>query len=422
MSDFNIRKDCRLCYSSTKVVFELTPTPPANELVTKEFVSSGKTQDTFPLPVVVCTECGHVQLSAVVDPERLFRHYLYTSGVSSVFVQHFKDFAADTIKNFDLKPSDLVIEIGSNDGTLLKFFKDSGMNVVGVDPAKNIARLAEEKNGVRTIAEFFDEYISDSIQEGFGKAKVIIANNVFAHSDVLDRMATGISSLLDEDGVFIFEVSYLPDFLNGGYFDQIYHEHLSFHHLSPLVSFFQKFGLKLFDAHRIDTQGGSIRGFVGKFHKQTTERFEKLIEEEEKIGLKTYLNSSNEGIIPLIKFNEKVDALKTELRDVLTALKAEGKKIVGFGAPAKCVTLMHHFGFGQDILDFIVDESPLKYGYFTPGKHVEIFPVSSLYEKKSDYCIILVWNFAKNIMERHSQYLKNGGKFIVPIPEIKIYE
>lgn len=422
MSDFHIRNDCRLCYAPTKVVFELTQTPPANELVTKEFVSSGKIQDTFSLPISVCSKCGHVQLSTVVNPERLFRHYVYTSGISPVFVEHFKNYAKDVIKNFWLKPNDLVVEIGSNDGTLLKNFKDSGMNVVGVDPARNIAKLAEEKNGVRTIAEFFNQEIANSIKEGYGKAKLIIANNVFAHSDVLDGITSGISDLLDEDGVFIFEVSYLPDFLKGGYFDQIYHEHLSYHHLSPLVSFFQKFGLKLFDAHRVDTQGGSIRGFVGKPNKEVSNRLLALINEEEKLGLKTYLNSYDDGILPLVRFSERVDLLKQELKDMLIVLKAEGKKIVGFGAPAKCVTLMHHFGFGPDILDFIVDESPLKHGLFTPGKHVEILPVSALYEQKSDYCVILVWNFANNIIERHKEYLKSGGKFIVPIPEVKIYE
>ena len=417
--DFYLRNNCRLCEAPTKVVMELASTPPANELVTSEFIESGEIQDKFPLPVAVCSGCGHVQLAAVVNPERLFRKYFYTSGVSPVFRDHFKNYAADIVRDFDLKPGDLVVDIGSNDGILLKYFKEHGVRVVGVDPAENIAKLAEE-GGVRTIAEFFGKDIACSIKEEFGSAKAIFANNVFAHSDFLDDITAGIAELLSDDGVFVFEVSYLPNVIQGTLFDTIYHEHLSYHHLSPLVSFFERFNLKLFNAHLVSTQGGSVRGFVGKPSRETKYGLTHLIEAEARLGLKTSHNESD-GTAPILALNEKINSLRDQLIELLHGFKLEGKMIVGFGAPAKCVTMMHHFGFGSDIIDYIVDDSPIKQNMFIPGKNIEILPVSTLYEKKPDYVIILVWNFAKNIMERNQKFIEQGGKFIVPIPEIAIH-
>jgi SAM-dependent methyltransferase len=414
-----LRTTCRLCSGPTTLALELTPTPPANELRTRAFVESqvsgfGSTQiepeEVFPLPVHTCDVCGHVQLACVVDPERLFRNYPYRSGASPVFVEHLQKYADDLVERFGVPK--FVVEIGSNDGTMLRMFEDRGSGVLGVEPA-DIASSAPK------VVDFFT---SDAVRKYLGtpllpsKPDLIIANHVFAHADDLEDIAIGVRELLTDDGVFAFEVGYLVDVLQGTYFDTVYHEHLSYHHLGPLVGFFDRLGMCLYDAHRVDTQGGSIRCFVKKGIRSgfvatwETYGLHKLLEYEREIGL------TPETIGKVVaEMGACVERVKRDLLSLLRAIKAEGYKIAGYGAPAKCVTLMHHFGFGNDVLDFIVDDSPVKHGLFTPGKHVEILPVSTLYERKPDYVLVLAWNFAESIMAKNRKF---DGSWIVPLPKV----
>jgi SAM-dependent methyltransferase len=389
-----LRTTCRLCSGPTTLALELTPTPPANELRTRAFVESEEPEEVFPLPVHTCDACGHVQLACVVDPERLFRNYPYRSGASPVFVEHLREYASDLVTRFGIPK--FVVEIGSNDGTMLRMLVGRGAgDVLGIEPAENVAEIA----GVTTICEFFTSRLVPTIlgiQQG-QKSDLIIANHVFAHADDLEDIALGVRELLTDDGVFVFEVGYLVNVLRGTYFDTIYHEHLSYHHLGPLVRFFDRLGMGLFDAQSVDTQGGSIRCFVGKNQfPEGTHNLDKMLAYESLIGLTPEMSGTL-----VRRMGAQVEKVKTELLSLLRTIKAEGYSIAGYGAPAKCVTLMHHFVFGNDLLDFIVDDSPVKHGLFTPGKHVEILPVSSLYDRKPDYVLVLAWNFAESILAKH---------------------
>lgn len=401
---YYIRNNCRLCLSDdVEKCFELTPTPPANEMV-----SVPMKQQVYPLYLNYCNNCSHVQLPVVVNPNILFSHYTYTSGINQTFINHLKDLADKCIYSFDLKENNLIAEIGSNDGTLLRFFKERGMRIIGIDPAKNIAEQAN-KDGLDTICGFFDTKIAKNIVKSHGKAKLIVANNVFAHADDLQEIAEGVKILLDKDGIFVFEVSYLREVIDKNLFDTIYHEHLSYHHLGPLEKFFNRLGLKLFHAERISTQGGSIRGYVSLTNREKTYELDLFLKHEERLGLN--------NISAIKNLELKINNLKNTLLPLLKDLKSKRKSIAGYGIPAKATTLMYHFGFGTDILDYIVDDSKLKQGLYSPGKHVPVFPVSKIYSEDPDYVLILVWNFAESIIKTNKEF---KGKWIIPIPEVKI--
>lgn len=407
------RKTCRLCGSEKLVlVFKLAPTPPANAFVTKDKLAAA--QECFPLDVFFCETCAHVQLLDVVDPEVLFKDYVYVSGTSPVFVNHFKDYADDLVTRYRPESDSLALDIGSNDGTLLGFFKERGMRVLGIDPAATIARRANDK-GIETIAGFFSPALARRIRQEKGQAFIVTANNVFAHIDDLVGVVDGVCELLRADGVFSFEVSYLLDVCENGLFDMTYHEHLAYHSLKPLLRFFAANGMEMIEALRSNAHGGSLRGIVqlqgGPRQAGKSVAALAALEEEKKLDRPE----------TLISFAAKIGEKKRELGSLLRRLKQEGKSIAGFGAPAKATTLMHHFQLGPDIIDFIVDDSPFKQGLFSPGFHIPILPTAAIYEKKPDYLLILAWNFAKSIMEKHQPFTKAGGHFITPLPQIGIY-
>lgn len=392
-------------------MFSLAPTPPANAFLSKAQLE--EKEEKFPLDVFFCESCAHVQLLDVVDPEVLFRNYVYVSGTSPVFVKHFEDYANVLTSKYVKDKSKIVAEIGSNDGSLLRFFKDAGFTVQGIDPARDIANKATQE-GIDTIPEFFTTDLADKIVSEKGKAAAVIANNVFAHIDDLHSVVAGIRTLLDKDGVYVFEVSYLRDVVEKTLFDTIYHEHLCYHSLKPLASFFEREGMQLFDAERVSSHGGSIRCFVqfaGGPHAPTAS-LKSLLADEEKLGL--------HNAETFRAYADKINNLGERLREMLEKLRSEGKKVAGFGAPAKATTLMHHFGLSQKEIDFIVDDSPLKQGLFSPGLHVPVVPSTMIAEAKPDYLIVLAWNFAEPIIAKNKEFLSNGGHFIVPLPELKV--
>ena len=407
------RQTCRLCGGTQlTLVLELAPTPPANAFVSREELD--QPQPSFPLDVFFCESCQHVQLLDVVDPSVLFENYVYVSGTSPSFVAHFERYAKGILDQFKPVPGSLVMDIGSNDGTLLRFFQQAGMKVLGVDPARNIAEEATRK-GIPTLAAFFSPKLAAEIRAQHGAASVITGNNVFAHIDNLEAIVEGIRTLLAPGGVFVFEVSYLVDVFENTLFDTIYHEHLDYHSVKPLVPFFQRLGMELIEAVRVGSHGGSLHGIAqlkGGPH-PVGKSVAEAIACEEKLGL--------DRAETFHQFARNINALKTDLGKLLRELKAQGKKIAGFGAPAKATTLMYHFGIGPDLIDFIVDDSPLKQNLFTPGYHVPVVPSAVMYEQKPDYVLILAWNFAGPIMKSHRAYTEAGGHFIVPIPKLEIH-
>lgn len=393
------------------MVFGLAPTPPANAFLSKEQLS--EPEEKFPLDVFFCDSCAHVQILDVVDPEVLFRNYVYVSGTSPVFVKHFEDYANTIIQNYLPNKDSLVAEIGSNDGSLLRFFKEAGYSVQGIDPARDIANKATAA-GIDTIPEFFTTNLADKIVSEKGKATAVIANNVFAHIDDLHSVVAGVRTLLSDDGIYVFEVSYLRDVVEKTLFDTIYHEHLCYHSLKPLESFFEREGMQLFDAERVSSHGGSIRCYaqLAEGPHSKTNRLVSLIKEEAESGLHTAETFK--------KYANEINDLGERLRDMLFKLKADGKKVAAFGAPAKATTLMHHFGLSKEQIDFIIDDSPLKQGLFSPGLHVPVVSSSAIQTEKPDYLVVLAWNFADPIINKNKDFLTNGGHFIVPLPELKV--
>lgn len=405
------RSTCRLCGGGRLTeVLSLAPTPPANAFVADPSVH----QPRFPLDVFFCEDCAHAQLLDVVDPEILFADYVYVSGTSPVFVTHFGDYARAMIDDYGLSADDLVVDIGSNDGTFLRFFRDAGLNVLGVDPARDIARRATE-SGIETVTAFFDPTLSDEIRRSHGVARLVSANNVFAHIDDLASVVDGVRRLLSDDGVFTFEVSYLADVYADTLFDTIYHEHLDYHSVKPLVGFFAANGMELIAAHRVPTHGGSLRGVAQPAGgpRAVDSSVADRVAEEARLGL--------DRAETLRDFGARIDAVRDVLVERLDALKSGGRSIAGFGAPAKATTLMHHFAIGPDVIDFIVDDSPLKQGLFTPGLHIPVLGADVLAERKPDYLLILAWNFARAIMRKHSAFASAGGRFIVPLPDVAVH-
>lgn len=403
------RERCRLCDSpGLEIALALAPTPIADDWVTAARL--GETQQRFPLDLHLCRACGHVQLLEVVSPEALFRNYTYRSSVSLGLVEHFGRLAARLLEG--LPAGSLVCEIGSNDGSMLRFFHERGMRVLGVDPAREIARLATQ-SGIETLPEFFTAAAGARIRAERGPAAVIIANNVFAHADELGGIADGVRSLLDENGVFVFEVSYLVDIVERLLFDTVYHEHLCYHTVRPLLRFFAAHGLELIDAERLPVKGGSIRGTVqlAGGPRSSTPALAQLVRLEEEGRYdrpETYQT-----------FAARVAAAKQRLLETVDGLRAGGKHVAGYGASATVTTLLHHFDLGSR-LDFLVDDNPGKHGTFSPGHHLPVFPSPALLERRPEYTVILAWAYADPIMRRQAAYREQGGRFIIPLPELRL--
>ncbi len=408
------RSDCRLCRSTRlEPAFSLTPTPPANAFVTES--ERDVSQTSFPLDLFLCADCGHFQLLDVVNPAALFEDYVYVSGTSPVFVEHFRRYAKRAIALSGAASGDLVVDIGSNDGTLLRFFKEFGLRVLGVDPAKEIAARANAA-GLETWTGFFTPSLSLKILREKGPATLVTANNVFAHADDLRGMATAARDLLASDGLFVFETSYLADVYEKTLFDTIYHEHLSYHSVAPLLPFFESLGMQLVEAERVDTHGGSLRGVAQKAggRLKVGASVTMRLEEEARLGLTS--------LAAFASYAARIGALKTKLLSVLTKFKAGGKRLAAFGAPAKATTLMHHFGIDGELVDFIIDDSPLKQGLYSPGLHIPVLPSSAVAERRPEGLLVTAWNFADPIIAKNKAFLDGGGTFIVPLPRVKIIE
>lgn len=400
--NYSVRENCRLCGSGRlPTVVVLSSTPPANEFVKPD---SGE-QECFPLYLVQCRDCHHVQLPVVVDPERLFRNYVYVSGTSPAFVEHFRKYAEVVKEQVGLRAGDLVVEIGSNDGTLLKQFQRMMMCVIGVDPATEIAKKALQ-DGVETWPEFFSCDTAARIESKIGKAKLVVANNVFAHADNLEEIVVGIKNLLTDDGKFVFEVQYLVSMLKGTLFDMIYHEHTSYHHLAPLAQLFQRFGMTLEDVSEQPTHGGSIRCTVSKGYNATSQAVQIMLIDE--------LSFFSENPFP--DFCRRISEAHAKLGDSILGHLGRGHTIVGYGAPAKLTTLMYRFGLSSKEIKFVIDDSPWKQGLVTPGTHIPVVSAAQLDEIRPDAIVVFAWNFAEQIIPKIKD---KTSHIIVPLPEFK---
>ncbi len=403
---------CRMCKNKNlKLFFDLGETALANSFLPKEALD--KPEPKYPLRVFFCENCGLSQLVDVVEPEILFKNYVYFSSGMPVLPEHFKNYSEEVVNSFMKSKDDLVVEIGSNDGLLLNAVKNFGARVLGVDPAKNIAKIANER-GVETIAEFFNEKLAGEIVKKYGKAKVIIGNNVVAHINDHHDLIRGISNLLEDDGVFIFEVPYLVDMFENYTFDTIYHEHLSYLSVKPLTKLFNQFGMELFDVKIFPMQGNSIRGYAGKIGRhRVLKSIEELLKKEEAMGLNdfsTYLKLAND-----------IAEMKKKVFEILNNLKKQGKKIAAYGAPAKGNTLLNYFGIGPEILDYATEALPSKIGLYTPGTHIPVVNIEEARKNPPDYYLLLAWNYKDAILEKEKDFREGGGKFIVPVgKEIEI--
>ena len=388
---------CRVCGSrDLTMVLNLGKTPLANSYLTRPT----DPEKWFPLQLLFCNECTLVQLGHVVNPNLMFRSYAYRSSASQTMPRHFQELAGYIHSNFLKSSKDLVVEIGSNDGTLLSAFKTLGVRVLGIDPAMNLAKIANDR-GLETLPEFFDSGMASVIRETRGPAKALIGNNVFAHIDNLHDFMEGITLLLDDEGVFSIEVPYLGDLNQSVEYDTIYHEHLSYFSARPIAELFSRFGFSVISVSRIETHGGSIR-VVGRKNEHKVAPFLGL---EKRAGLdrvETFRNLAR-----------RIEYQRDILGQTLGELKSHGYRIIGYGAPAKSNTLLNYCKIGPDTIDYLTDTTSEKVGKFTPGTHIPIREETAFKKDQPEFALMLAWNYEREILAKEADYT---GRFIMPLP------
>jgi SAM-dependent methyltransferase len=403
---------CRMCESSRLTEYlNLGNHPPSDQFRTKEELALPEVH--YPLRVLLCEECGLSQLSHVVNPRVLYQHdYPYESSTTKTGKAHWDAFAKSVQARLALAPESLVVDVGSNVGTLLDSFKSLGMNVAGIDPAPNIVAIANE-NGIPTLCDFYGKAPAAATREVHGRAAVIVGTNVFAHIDDLSAVMNAHEELLEEDGVFIFESPHMGHLVEHLEYDTIYHEHLSYLSLRPVVSFVARFGREVFAVERTAIHGGSFRVYIGKKGQRPIDAsVEELLAEEKMQGLHSRS--------VLEEFANRVAQNREELIRLVEKLLQEGKKIAGLSAPAKGMTLLNYCGFGTRELAFITEKSKLKIGRHSPGGYIPIREDAALLDEKVDYALLLAWNFAPEIIKNTAAFKEKGGKYIIPIPSPKI--
>lgn len=405
------RNNCRLCGGKDlELVLKIAATPPGDHYVTA--AELGRVQDAYPHDIVLCRSCGLAQLAYTVDPDILYGNYVYITSISLGLVDHFRRYAEAVVQRVKPPKAALVVDIGSNDGSLLRCFQERGMRVLGVDPASGIAQKATE-SGIETWAVYFSAALARKIKDERGSAAIVTANNVIANVDDLQEFVKGIRDLLAPDGVFVFETSYLLDVIEKSLVETVFHEHLSYFSVKPLEAFFRRQGMQLIDVERVSTKGGSVRGTVqlSGGPRAVAHSVRALADLEKDRGL------DRPEIFSV--FGAHLDAVKNELRTLLSTLKGQGKVIAGYGASVGVTTLIYHLDVAG-FLSFIVDDNPRKQNTFSPGHHVPVLPAEALYERKADYVLILAWNYAAPIMKKHQVFSNQGGHFIVPLPKVAV--
>ncbi|MBI3183472.1 MAG: class I SAM-dependent methyltransferase [Myxococcales bacterium] len=406
------RKYCRVCGGAELRQFlDLGEQPPANALLRAEEIDLPEAK--YPLALSHCEGCSLIQTTHVVSPEVLFRNYLYFSSVSQAMAKHFAAYAAQLAERF-VPPGGLVVEVGSNDGILLRTLLGRPLRVLGVDPARNVAEVARSR-GVPTIADFFTEGLSKQIRKQEGPASVVIANNVVAHIDDLDQVMRGLDQVLDERGVFVMEAPYVVPFLEHLEFDTVYHEHLSYFGVRALESLANRFGFEVFEVQDQPVHGGSLRVFWrrrGAGGEPVDESVPRHLEQERQAGVADRAR--------LDDFAQKVAGLREDIRRLVRELRAKGKRVVGYTAPAKGNVLLNYCELGPHELEYLADATPAKQGLYSPGMHIPILSPEHFRHDRPDYALLFAWNHKDEILEKEKAWRAAGGRFILPVPKVEV--
>jgi hypothetical protein len=404
------RKACRYCETPLPGAFlELGTMPLANSYV--EPKDADKPEFECPLNLTWCSHCGLVQLTHIVPPQLMFSHYLYVTSTTKTFRDHFAQYAKNVrekLENVGRKKDAVCVDIGSNDGLLVNCYRNEGMKGVGVDPASNLAKLANE-NDIPTINRFFDQECVRLIKKEYGPAHAVSGNNVFAHIDDIHSVCRNVSSLLADDGLFVIEFPYLIKMLDELLFDMIYHEHVSYIAVTPLQFLMNKFGMEIFDIQQVSSHGGSLRVFsqkIGGSHKKQP-IVETMIREEKARGL------MSQAVYD--KFRDDVNQSKRQFMEIIRKIQSEKKNISGYGVPAKANTIINFYGLTKKDIQFAVDDNPMKQNLLIPGSKIPIVPSAYLNEHPTDYVVIFAWNFAKEILQKLGALKEKGVKFLVPV-------
>jgi novobiocin biosynthesis protein NovU/D-mycarose 3-C-methyltransferase len=403
---------CRICSAALPPTFlDLGAMPLANAFPRLPVEFEG--EERFPLGVSGCPSCGLVQLDHVVPAERLYREYIYVSATSDAVREHAERLAGRLTSRFGWGGDDLVVEVASNDGTVLKAFQRRGTRVLGVEPARNIADAAE-RDGVPTVPEFFNSATAVALLDRHGEAAAVIGRHVFAHVDDVHDFLQGVDALLGKDGLLVIEVPYLADLIANLEFDTIYHEHLSYFSLLPVVRLCEARGFRLIDVERVELHGGSVLLYIARAHAapRPSDALETLLREERARGLAAPEVWS--------RFAERVRRWRTETEEFMEDLRGSGADVIGYGAAAKANTLLNYCPAVAKVLRYILDRSPLKHGRYTPGTHIPVQPVDRWRSDSATHLLILAWNFADEIVRQMRPFAERGGRFIVPIPEPRV--
>jgi SAM-dependent methyltransferase len=404
----------RFCKQPLRFTFvDLGMSPLCESYLSVEQLNQG--ESFYPLHAFVCENCFLVQLEEYVSRENIFTEYAYFSSYADTWLEHCKNYAHMVSKRFNLNQESFVVEVASNDGYLLQYFIQLGIPVLGIEPAKNVAKVAVEK-GVPTLTEFFGRELATRLQAEGKQADLIAGNNVLAQVPDINDFVAGLKILLKPGGVLTIEFPHLMNLIEQNQFDTMYHEHFSYFSFITAEKIFSAHGLTLFDVEELPTHGGSLRIYGRHTEDETkplTDRAMEMHDREVRAGFTDTEHYS--------AFGEKVKETKRKLLSFLIDARRAGKTVVGYGAPGKGNTLLNYCGVRTDFLDYTVDRNPYKHGKFLPGTHIPIFTPEKIEETRPDYVLILPWNFKDEIMEQMSQIREWGGKFVVPIPELKVY-